>query len=138
MAERRSTERRSTERRLRREQHLGLLREETERSVQHRRAISDLLTQQLQVERLTGEVSSLVRSLTAGVAYALTRRDRPIPEVGLVVPRQYENRRTAPYPTQLTYEPLSGPMAPSSYIQELIILELGQIGVSVLELVAEL
>ena len=44
-----------------------------------------------------------------------------------MVLRQYENRRTAPYPSQLTYEPLSGHMAPSSYIQELIILELGQI-----------
>ena len=60
------------------------------------------------------------------------------PEVGMVVPRHLDHRRTTPHPTQLTYEHLSGPMAPSSYIQELIILELGQIGVSVLELVAEL
>ena len=44
-----------------------------------------------------------MRSLNGGVAYTLTRRDRPIPEIRVVALRQYGNRQTAPYPTQLTW-----------------------------------
>ena len=104
---------------------------------ERRRSFSALLTQQLQVENLTGEASVGARALAIGVAYSLARSEMPIPAVGLVVPRSLEHRRHAPYPPQITFEPISGPWAPNQYIQEVLLLQLGQMGVSVLEILAE-
>ena len=56
------------------------------RAAEHRRGVTELLARQLEVERLTGELTPGARCLTVGVAHALATRPNPIPAVGMVVP----------------------------------------------------
>ena len=102
-----------------------------------RRNVTELLARQLEVERLTGELTPGARCLTVGVAHALATRPNPIPAVGMVVPPHVESRRHSVAPRQLRYEDIAGPWAPSMRLQQKVVHQLGQVGVSLIEVVAE-
>ena len=95
-----------------------LLAEEAEKVAGYRRLAHQQLTQQLQLERLTGELLPAARCLSIGATFALAMSTRPIPELGLVVPHPLAPPpRFGPYPHQLTLEIIERPSAPSFRIQ---------------------
>ena len=66
---------------------------ESRRAAERSRYFTDLLAQQLQVERLAGDLVPATRCLTLGVAHVLAARPTAPPAVGMIVPSRLEHRR---------------------------------------------